>query len=76
LAVSGFGALAPISRWAGFSSGSSSSSVAALKMVVSLVRLAGSERNVPRSVSVYSSRRMAADSAWMGKAMYWWYQVE
>jgi len=40
------------------------------------VKFAGSESNVPRSVRVYSSSRMAAVSAWIGKAMYWWYQVE
>jgi hypothetical protein len=45
-------------------------------MVVWLVRLDGSERNVPRSVSVYSSSRIAAVSAWSGKAIYWWYHVE
>ena len=66
----------PMSKWAGLSRGSSSLSVAALKMVVWLVRLEGSERKVPRSVSVYSCRRMAAVREARGKAMYWWYQVE
>jgi hypothetical protein len=39
-------------------------------MTVCLVRLDGSERKVPRSVTVYSWRRIAAVKAWIGKAMY------
>ncbi len=45
-------------------------------MVVWFCRDAETERNVPRSVIVYSCSRIAAVNAWMGKAMYWWYHVE
>lgn len=69
-AISAFGAFSPTRRCAGFSSGSSASSVAALYMVILLATSAGRDRNVPLSVRVYSSSKIAAVSAWIGNAIY------
>lgn len=75
LAMSGSSANVLIKICAGFNNGSSKLSVEALNIVNWLVRDGSKLKNVPRSVSVYSPRRIAAVKAWRGKAIYWWYQV-
>jgi len=72
----GFLALLPISRCAGFSNRSSSSSLPALYIVASCVICCARLSQVPQSVMVYSPNWIAAVRAWIGKATYWWYQVE
>lgn len=71
-----FWARVPINICAGFKSESSSSSVAALKIVGLFVSSVPTVKNVPRLVKVYSPSWTAAVRAWTGKAINAWYHVK